>query len=224
MKTSVFVTSLLIASSVSIAQAEDDLASEKQQFSYAVGLQIAQDLKRNGMDIDADSVAMAIEDVFEGKKPRLTMEEMQTLFSDFQKKETAKTELIASTNKAEGEAFLAENKGKEGVVALASGLQYKVITAGSGAQPAADSTVSVHYRGTLINGTEFDSSYQRGEPVTFAVNGVIRGWTEALQLMKEGAKWRLFIPSDLAYGPRGAGADIGPNSMLQFDVELLSVK
>ena len=224
MKTSIFVTSFLIALSGSIAQAEDDLDSEKQQFSYAMGFQIAQDLKRYEMDIDVDSVAMAIDDVLKGKKPRLTMEKMQTLFSDFQKKETAKMELIASTNKAEGETFLAENKGKEGVVALESGLQYKVITAGSGAQPAADSTVSVHYRGTLINGTEFDSSYQRGEPVTFAVNGVIRGWTEALQLMKEGAKWRLFIPSDLAYGPRGAGADIGPNSMLQFDVELLSVK
>lgn len=224
MKISVLVTSLLMASSVSIATAEDDLASEKQQFSYAVGLQIGQDLKRNGMDIDADSVAMAIDDVLEGKEPRLTMEEMQALFSDFQEKETAKKELIANTNKAEGEAFLAKNRGNEGVITLESGLQYKVLTAGSGAQPTAEDTVSVHYRGTLINGTEFDSSYQRGEPATFPVKGVIGGWTEALQLMKEGAKWQLFIPSDLAYGPRGAGGDIGPNSMLKFDVELLSVK
>jgi len=224
MKISVLVMSLLMASSVSIAHAEGDLGSEKQQLSYAVGLQIGGDLKRNGMDIDEDSVAMGIDDVLEGKEPRLTMEEMQALFSDYQKKETAKKELASSANKAEGEAFLTENKGKEGVTVLESGLQYKVITAGSGKQPTAEDTVSVHYRGTLINGTEFDSSYQRGEPVSFAVNGVIRGWTEALQLMKEGAKWRLFIPSELAYGPRGAGADIGPHSVLMFDVELLSVK
>ncbi len=224
MKTSALVTSLLMVLSVSIAQAEGGLDSEKQQFSYAVGIQIGEDLKRNGMDIDADSVAMAIGDVMAAKKPQLSREVMQTLFSDYQKKENAKKELASSANKAEGEAFLAANKGKKGVIVLESGLQYKVITAGTGKQPTAEDTVSVHYRGTLINGTEFDSSYQRGEPATFPVNGVIRGWTEALQLMKEGAKWQLFIPADLAYGPRGAGGDIGPNSMLQFDVELLSVK
>jgi len=198
--------------------------NEKQQFSYAVGVQIGQDLKRNGMDIDAGSVAMAVDDVMAGNKLKLTMEEMQAIFADYQKKETAKKELASSVNKAEGEAFLTENKGKEGVTVLESGLQYKVITAGTGKQPTVEDTVSVHYRGTLINGTEFDSSYQRGEPATFPVNGVIKGWTEALQLMKEGAKWQLFIPSDLAYGPRGAGGDIGPHSMLQFDIELLSVK
>jgi len=224
MKTRVLVTSLLMASSVSIVHAEGSLGSEKQKFSYAVGVQIGQDLKRNGMDIDADAVAMAIDDAMEGKKPQLTMEEMQAIFSDYQKKEVAKKELAGSANKAEGEAFLAENSGKEGVTTLPSGLQYKVLTVGKGKQPTAEDTVSVHYRGTLINGTEFDSSYQRGEPATFPVNGVISGWTEALQLMKEGAKWQLFIPSDLAYGPRGAGGDIGPHSMLQFDVELLSVK
>ncbi|MCF6323889.1 MAG: FKBP-type peptidyl-prolyl cis-trans isomerase [Gammaproteobacteria bacterium] len=214
-----------MALSVSIAQADEDgLSNEKQKFSYAVGVQIGQDLKRNGMDIDANSVAMAVDDVMADNELKLTMEEMQTLFADFQKKETAKKELASSVNKAEGEAFLAENKEKEGIVVLESGLQYKVITAGTGKQPTAEDTVSVHYRGTLINGTEFDSSYQRGEPATFPVNGVISGWTEALQLMKEGAKWQLFIPSDLAYGPRGASADIGPHTMLQFDIELLSVK
>jgi len=224
MKSRVLLTSLLMAASVSIVHAEDGLDSEKQKFSYAVGIQIGQDLKRNGMDIDADSVAKAIDDVLTGSKPKLTLAEMQTLFSDYQQKEAIKKELAAGANKAEGDAFLAENKGKDGVTVLPSGLQYKVITAGSGKQPTADDTVSVHYRGTLLDGTEFDSSHKRGEPATFPVNGVIKGWTEALQLMKEGAKWQLFIPSDLAYGPRGAGGDIGPNSVLTFEVELLSVK
>ena len=224
MKSRVLFTSLLMASSISIAHAEDGLGSEKQKLSYAVGVQIGQDLKRNGMDIDASSVAMAIDDVMAGNTPKLTMEEMQVVFADYQKKEMAKKELAGQANKAEGEAFLAANKDKDGVTVLPSGLQYKVITAGAGKQPTAESTVSVHYRGTLLNGSEFDSSYKRGEPATFPVNGVIKGWTEALQLMKEGDKWQLFIPSDLAYGPRGAGADIGPNSVLTFEVELLSVK
>jgi len=224
MKSRVLFTSLLMASSISIANAEEGLGSEKQKLSYAVGVQIGEDLKRNGMDIDASSVAMAIDDIMTGSKPKLTMEEMQTLFTDYQQREMAKKELASQANKAEGEAFLAENKDKDGVTVLPSGLQYKVITVGTGKQPTAESTVSVHYRGTLLNGAEFDSSYKREAPATFPVNGVIKGWTEALQLMKEGAKWQLFIPSDLAYGARGAGADIGPNSVLTFDVELLSVE
>ena len=223
MKSRVLFTSLLMASSISIAHAEDGLGTEKQKLSYAFGIQIGQDMKRNGMDIDTASIAMAIDDVMAGK-PKLTMEEVQTMFSDYQQREMAKRELAAQANKAEGEAFLEANKDKDGVTVLPSGLQYKVITAGTGKQPTVDSTVSVHYRGTLLNGTEFDSSHKRGAPVTFPVNGVIKGWTEALLLMKEGAKWQLFIPSDLAYGTRGAGADIGPNSVLTFDVELLSVE
>jgi len=224
MKSRVLLTSLLMASSVSIAYADDGLGSEKQKLSYAVGIQIGQDLKRNGMDVDAGSIAMAIDDVMAGSKPKLTMEEMQTLFADYQQREAAKKELAGQANKAEGVAFLEANKDKDGVTVLPSGLQYKVITAGTGKQPTVESSVSVHYRGTLLNGAEFDSSYKRGAPATFPVNGVIKGWTEALQLMKEGAKWQLFIPSDLAYGARGAGADIGPHSVLTFDVELLSVE
>ena len=127
-------------------------------------------------------------------------------------------------NKKEGEAFLAANKGKDGVVTLPSGLQYKILTAGTGPKPTASDSVVCNYRGTLINGTEFDSSYKRGQPATFPVTGVIKGWTEALQLMPVGSKWQLFIPSDLAYGERGAGADIGPNSTLIFEVELLSIE
>ncbi len=224
MKSKVLVTSLVMASAISVVHAAGGLESEKQKFSYAVGVQIGQDLKRNGMEIEADAVAMAIDDVFSGKPSKLTVPEMQALFADFQKREAAKKELAGKMNREEGEKFLAENKGKEGVVELPSGLQYKVITAGTGKQPTATDTVTVHYRGTLINGTEFDSSFKRGEPATFPVNGVIKGWTEALQLMKEGAKWQLFIPSDLAYDSRGAGGNIGPNTMLMFDVELLSVK
>ena len=131
---------------------------------------------------------------------------------------------MGEQNKKEGEAFLSANKKKEGVVTLPSGLQYQVIKPGTGKKPKAADTVTVHYRGTLISGKEFDSSYRRGKPVTFPVNGVIRGWIEALQLMQEGAKWQLFIPSDLAYGQRGAGPDIGPNATLVFEVELISVQ
>ena len=224
MKSRVLFTSLLMASSISIAHAEDGLGSEKQKLSYAVGVRIGLDLQRNGMDVDTGLVAMAIDDVMADGKLKLTMEEIQALFADYQQKEMAKLELAGQVNKAEGEAFLAANKDKDGVTVLPSGLQYKVVTAGTGKQPVLESTVSVHYRGTLLNGAEFDSSYKRGAPATFPVNGVIKGWAEALQLMKEGAKWRLFIPSDLAYGTRGAGADIAPYSVLTFDVELLSVE
>ena len=131
---------------------------------------------------------------------------------------------LGEKNKAEGEAFLAENKKKEGVITLPSGLQYKVIKAGTGKKPKATDTVTVHYQGTLIDGKEFDSSYRRGQPVTFPVNGVIPGWTEALQLMEEGAKWQIFIPSSLAYGDRGAGRDIGPHATLIFEIELVSIQ
>src|SRR5690606_9682743 len=148
---------------------------------------------------------------------------MMQLQMQMQEKQQANAGPAGEQNQQEGEAFLKANKEKEGIKTLASGLQYQVLESGSGKTPSASSQVTTHYEGTLINGTVFDSSYERGEPATFPVNGVIAGWTEALQLMKEGDKWRLFIPSNLAYGPRGAGADIGPNATLIFDVELLSV-
>jgi len=158
----------------------------------------------------------------------MTEEEIRESLSALQKelmeKQAEKTKLMGEKNKKEGEAFLAENKKKEGVVTLPSGLQYKVIKEGTGKQPSADATVETNYRGTLIDGTEFDSSYKRGQAATFPVNGVIAGWTEALQLMKEGAKWQLFVPANLAYGERGAGNVIGPNATLIFEVELISVK
>lgn len=201
-----------------------ELATDQQKMSYFLGFQVGQQFKQDGIDLDAKAFLQAIEDAKSGAVPKLTPEEMQATVQRFQKAKMAETQQAAAENQKIGEDYLAANKGKPGVKTTASGLQYKVITAGEGKQPTATSTVSVHYRGTLIDGTEFDSSYKRGQPAEFPVNGVIPGWTEALQLMKEGAKWELYIPSGLAYGPRGAGGSIGPNATLKFEVELLEVK
>lgn len=218
----------LLAGSAFAADTKMTLKDDKDKVSYAIGLNIGKSMKQEGLDINPDALAAAMKDVFAGAKTQLTDEEVQAVMQDFQKKMMAKQmaarEEGLGKNKAEGEKFLADNKKKEGIKTTASGLQYKVIKDGTGKTPKATDTVKTHYRGTLINGTEFDSSYKRGEPAEFPVNGVIKGWTEALQLMKEGAKWQLFIPSELAYGERGAGKDIGPNSTLIFDIELLSVK
>ncbi|PAW86627.1 MAG: hypothetical protein B9S33_07745 [Pedosphaera sp. Tous-C6FEB] len=218
----------LLAGSAFAADTKMTLKDNKDKVSYSIGLNIAKSMKQEGLDINPDALAAAMKDVFAGAKPQLSEEEVQTVMQEFQKDMMAKRakgqqEGLAK-NKAEGEKFLADNKKKEGIKTTASGLQYKVIKDGTGKTPKATDTVSTHYRGTLISGKEFDSSYKRGEPAEFPVNGVIKGWTEALQLMKEGAKWQLFIPSDLAYGERGAGQDIGPNSTLIFDIELLKVK
>jgi FKBP-type peptidyl-prolyl cis-trans isomerase FklB len=218
----------LLAGSASAADPKMTLKDNKDKVSYSIGLNIGKSMKQEGLDINPDALAAAMKDVFSGAKPQLTDEEVQAVMQEFQKEMMAKRmkgqQEGLTKNKAEGEKFLADNKKKEGIKTTASGLQYKVIKDGTGKTPKATDTVSTHYRGTLISGKEFDSSYKRGEPAEFPVNGVIKGWTEALQLMKEGAKWQLFIPSDLAYGERGAGQDIGPNSTLIFDIELLSVK
>jgi len=207
---------------------EPKLETIKDKVSYSIGLNIGKDFKTQQLDIDADILALGIKDALEEKEPRLTEEQMKEVITSFQKDLVAKQQKVreemAGKNKQEGEAFLKENGKKEGVVTLPSGLQYQIIEEGTGPSPGAEDTVTVHYRGTLVDGTEFDSSYGRGEPVTFKVNGVIPGWTEALQLMKEGGKWKLFIPPSLAYGERGAGPTIGPNSTLVFEVELVSVK
>jgi FKBP-type peptidyl-prolyl cis-trans isomerase FklB len=162
-----------------------------------------------------------------GGKPLLTEQEIKDVITalqkDLQAKQQEKMRVLAEKNKKEGESFLAENKKKDGVITLASGLQYKIIKNGGGKMPKATDSVTVNYRGTLIDGTEFDSSIKRGQPATFQVSGVIPGWTEALQLMREGSKWQLFIPSNLAYGERGAGGSIGPNAVLIFEVELISI-
>jgi FKBP-type peptidyl-prolyl cis-trans isomerase len=179
------------------------------------------------VEIRPEFVVKGIQDALSGTKPLMTPDEMKKTLMDLKKRiVTAQREerkAAAQDNLAQGKTFLEENAKKEGVKTLASGLQYKVITQGSGATPEATDTVLVHYRGTLIDGTEFDSSYSRGKPATFRADRVIRGWAEALQMMKEGAKWQLFIPPELGYGTGGAGSKIGPNSTLVFEVELISV-
>ncbi|MEK9543204.1 MAG: FKBP-type peptidyl-prolyl cis-trans isomerase, partial [Luminiphilus sp.] len=181
----------------------------------------------DGMTMDVDAYALGMKDAFEGAEPRLTEEEITAEMMAFQERmqaeREAEQELLSAGNAEAGAAFLAENAQREGVVVTDSGLQYEVIEAGTGASPGTDDQVEVHYRGTLIDGTVFDSSYDRGETVTFGVTQVIAGWTEALQLMQEGAKYKLYIPSDLAYGAGGAGQLIGPNSTLVFEVELIDV-
>ncbi|MDD5140777.1 MAG: FKBP-type peptidyl-prolyl cis-trans isomerase [Verrucomicrobiales bacterium] len=203
------------------------LGDEKSRVSYAIGMMLGHNWQQQGLEVDADVAAHAIKDIQSGSTTLLSEAEMHETLTTFQKEFKAKQQKIqaekAAKNKAEGDAFLATNKNKPGVIALPSGLQYMILTNGSGAMPAATNVVSVNYRGTLIDGTEFDSSYKRGEPVQFPVKGVIPGWTEALQLMKTGSKWKLFIPAELAYGESGRPG-IPPNSTLIFEVELLSVQ
>jgi len=180
-------------------------------------MDVGNNLKRQLIEVDPSILAKGVQDALSGTKPLLSNEEIQETMVAFQKE-------MAEKQKQRGEAFLSENKKKEGVKTLPSGLQYKVVKAGTGKKPKANDTVTVNYRGTLIDGTEFDSSYRRGQPATFPVSGVIPGWTEAMQLMAEGAKWQLFIPPHLAYGERGMGGLIGPNTTLIFEVELISVQ
>jgi len=221
-----FVLSLVMASLAFNAWAKDttDLKTDKQKFSYTAGFQIGQNLKRQNMDLDAKAFSQGVADAIGSAKPKLKPEEMHAVIESEQKKQMEKSAEAASKNKDAGTAFLEANKKKQGIVVRPSGLQYKVITEGKGKQPTSNDSVVAHYRGTLIDGTEFDSSYSRNEPATFPVKGVIKGWQEVLPLMKEGSKWQVYIPSDLAYGPRGTGGTIGPNATLIFDIELISVK
>lgn len=195
----------------------------QEKVSYIIGRDMATNLKKQGIDIEAASFTQGLKDVLEGKPSPLSQTEVQQTMMQLQQEMSQKQGASATENQKEGEAFLAENKNKEGVKTLPSGLQYQVLKEGTGNSPSASDQVTTHYHGTLIDGTVFDSSYERNQPATFPVNGVIAGWTEALQLMKEGAKWRLFVPSNLAYGSQGAGDVIGPNATLIFDVELISV-
>ena len=203
-----------------------DLTDEKVRLSYSVGYQVGGDFLRQGTDINPELLLKGVQDALAGKEPLMTPQEMRTTLVDLQKKVAAvqdqKRKVEVDKNLAEGKTFLAENRKKVGVKTLPSGLQYRIVAEGSGKTPKSTDTVTVHYRGTLIDGTEFDSSYSRGKPATFGVGRVIAGWTEALQLMKEGAKWQLFIPPDLAYGDKRTG-NIEPNSTLIFEVELISV-
>lgn len=208
------------------------LTTQKDKFSYALGMNIGSNiggnLKKQSVEVDSNLVAQGLKDALSGGKTRLTEEEAKAVLTERQnevrKEQQEKMQAASAKNKTEGEAFLVANKSKEGVVTLPSGLQYKILTAGTGPKPAATDSVVCNYRGTLINGTEFDSSYKRGQPATFGVGQVIKGWTEALQLMSVGSKWQIYVPSGLAYGERGAGAEIGPNATLIFEIELLSIQ
>jgi FKBP-type peptidyl-prolyl cis-trans isomerase FklB len=208
------------------------LKTQQEKASYAIGANIGRGMKKDGVQIDSRILNRGMSDAIAGKKLAMTDEEMQAaltvLQAEVRKRMEAEAAVAAAANKAAGDQFLAANKTKEGVVTLPSGLQYKILKAGSGPKPVATDEVVCNYRGTLVDGTEFDSSYKRGTPATFPVDKVIKGWTEALQLMPIGSKWELYVPSNLAYGERGAGqrgADvIAPNSTLIFEVELMSIK
>jgi FKBP-type peptidyl-prolyl cis-trans isomerase FklB len=214
--------------SIGLAQDKAQLKDQKDKASYSIGYDMGETAKKQKIELNPDALMSGLKDALAGKEASLSKEDrektMQALQKEMMEKQIAASKEAATKNQAEGEKFLAENKSTEGVKTTESGLQYKVLKEGSGPSPKATDTVVVNYNGTLIDGTEFDSSYKRNEPTSFPVNRVIKGWTEALQLMKPGAKYQVFIPSSLAYGERGAGQLIGPNATLIFEVELLSIK
>lgn len=219
--------SLILLFNICFAGEKLELKDQKDKESYSLGYQFGQGLKDQGLDINLDVYTSAIRDALSGKDSLMSQEEIRGIILELQKRMTAarQKELKekGEKNLVETKAFLEENKKKEGIKVLPSGLQYKVLTEGSGRIPKAEDKVTVHYRGTLINGTEIDSSYKRGQPSIFQVGSLIRGWSEALQLMKEGAKWQIFIPPELGYGETGAGGVVQPNSTLIFEVELISI-
>ena len=219
-KLSVFIFFCTFITSTNAVKIETD----QEKLSYSMGIFFGQTVIRQEMEIDIPAFMQAVEDVLNKNEKKISDEEMQKIINTYQKKEQDDRIAKSDNDKSDGKKFLAENKKREGVTVLPSGLQYKIIENSEGEKPLADSRVIVHYRGTLINGTEFDSSYARGEPIELGLNQVIKGWQEALQLMSVGSKWQIVIPSELAYGERGAGRAIGPNSTLIFDIELISIK
>lgn len=223
----VAVIALGLCGRTGLGQEKVDLTVSKQRVSYSIGYDLGGNFKKQGLEVEPKALAAGIADALAGRE-QLTEAERREVLTELQKdlaaRLQAKSAAEAEDNLKAGEAFLAANAKKPGVVVLPSGLQYKVLKAGAGRTPKATDKVKTHYHGTLIDGTVFDSSVERGEPVSFPVNGVIAGWAEALQLMKEGAKWQLFVPAKMAYGNRSAGPTIGPNSTLIFEVELLSIE
>jgi len=228
MKRFIICLSAVCIASIGLAQDKPQLKDQKDKASYSIGYDIGETFKKQKIELNIDALVAGLKEAVAGKDAAMPKEEREKTLQAFQKemmeKQLAASKEAATKNTAEGEKFLAENKKKEGVKTTASGLQYKVLKEGSGASPKETDTVVTNYKGTLIDSTEFDSSFKRNEPATFPVNRVIKGWTEALQLMKPGAKYQLFIPAALAYGERGAGQLIGPNATLIFEVELLSIK
>jgi FKBP-type peptidyl-prolyl cis-trans isomerase FklB len=219
----IIVSASLLALPLFGQEKSPQLKDQKEKVSYAIGMNIGLNLSRQKVDINPDLLVTGIKDAIAGK-PQLTQDQVKEVMTQFEKDMEQKQKAAGEKNKADGAKFLEDNKKKEGVKATASGLQYKVLKEGTGSQPKATDMVTVNYRGTLIDGTEFDSSYKRGQPATFPLNGVIKGWTEGLQLMKQGSKYQFFVPSNLAYGERAVGPDIAANATLIFDVELLEVK
>jgi len=221
------LAAILIAS-IGLAQDKTELKDQKDKASYAIGLELGNSLKKGKMDVNTNTLVKGLNDGLSGAKPLLTEEQvketMTALQKDMMDKQAAAAKEAGEKNAEAGKKFLEDNKKKEGVKTTASGLQYKVLKEGTGESPKETDMVITNYKGTLLDGTEFDSSYKRNEPATFPVNRVIKGWTEALLLMKPGAKYQLFIPSSLAYGERAVGKDIGPNSTLIFEVELVGIK
>ena len=203
--------------------AETEIKTEKQKLSYAMGIYFSQSIVQQKADLDIDVFTQAVNDVLTNTDLKMTQQEIQTALSNYQQQLVKERNAASGGNKVKGEKFLEENKKKEGVVELKSGLQYKIIKQGDGKKPTKDNSVKVHYHGMLINGEVFDSSYDRGEPITLSLNQVIKGWQEAVPMMNVGSKWQIYVPSDLAYGDRGAGGSIGPNETLIFDLELLAI-
>ena len=219
---------VLVVSPPVAADERPPIRTDQQMFSYTLGYQIggqlAAQIREGGLDLDPDAFAQAIADVLSGRPPAMTTAEMEAALEMRQQQEKVRQNEAAETGRPRGEAFQTEYSQRQGVVATASGLQYRVIETGEGRSPGPADTVVVHYVGRLIDGTEFDSSRDRGTPATFSLGGIIPGWQEALQLMREGDTWEVVIPSELAYGDRGAGTSIGPNETLVFEIELISVK
>jgi len=222
-KSYVLVASLLASANV-VAQTLPELKTDKQKASYALGLQVAQNLIRQGLDVDGAAFALAVRDALTGDTIRLDVETMRTAVAAYREQKATENAAKLQTNRESGEKFRAEHRKQKGVTATPSGLQYKVLKAGTGRTPKATDAVLVHYRGTLIDDTEFDSSLRRGKPAELKLDSVIKGWQEAVPLMKEGGKWQLVIPPDLSYGERGAGGTIGPGATLVFEIELIAVQ
>ncbi len=227
MRKNIIIALAIVSSSLFFASramaADVDLSTDEQKFSYGIGIQIGLSLAQQAIKVDQDALLLAVKDALNGIDSRVPLDELQRVMKVHEKKLQEQHAASSNKNVEIGKAFLAENKKLDGIITTDSGLQYRIVKAGTGVSPKMTDTVTVHYRGTLIDGTEFDSSYKREQPATFPLTGIIKGWQEALPMMKEGDKWEIFVPSTLAYGPKGASGTIGPNETLIFEIELLSV-